>query len=102
MSLEAKLERVVVHYEEVRALTAAYPDPASPDYARLMKEYAELTPIVEQIQVLRRAQQEMAGLTELLDDKQATTWHGARSGQFQRRAGRIGVGSLPRSRSGGS
>ncbi len=68
MSLEAKLERVVVHYEEVRALTAAYPDPASPDYARLMKEYAELTPIVEQIHVLRRAQQEMAELTGLLED----------------------------------
>ena len=68
MSLETKLERVVVHYEEVRALTASYPDPSSPDYARLMKEYAELTPIVEQILTLRRAQQEMADLTELLDD----------------------------------
>ena len=68
MSLEAKLERVVVHYEEVRALTAAYPNPASPDYARLMKEYADLSPVVEQIELLRQSQQELTDLTGLLEE----------------------------------
>jgi peptide chain release factor 1 len=68
VSLEDKLERVVSHFAEMQALMAEHPDPGSDDYTRLMKEYAELTPLVEQIEALREARRELADLSELLDD----------------------------------
>ncbi len=68
MSLEEKLERMVEHYQKMQVLTAEHPDPGSDDYARLMKEYAELTPLVEQIEALRDVRREMGDLTGLLED----------------------------------
>ncbi len=68
MNLDDKLDRVVSHYEELGGLVAQYQDPSSPDYARLMKEYADLSPVVEQIELLRQSQQELADLTGLLEE----------------------------------
>jgi len=65
---EEKLDRVVAHYHDLQGLLANHRDPASGNYARLMKEYAELSPVVEQIGALREAERELAGLEELLDD----------------------------------
>ncbi|MEE8502276.1 MAG: peptide chain release factor 1 [Kiloniellales bacterium] len=68
MNLDDKLDRVVSHYQELGGLVAQYQDPSSPDYARLMKEYADLSPVVEQIELLRQSQQELTDLTGLLEE----------------------------------
>ena len=68
MNLDDKLDRVVAHYEELQGLLASHQDPASENYARLMKEYADLSPVVEQIEAVRQAESELAGLSELLED----------------------------------
>ncbi len=70
MNLDDKLDRVVSHYEELGGLVAQYQDPSSPDYARLMKEYADLSPVVEQIELLRQSQQELTDLTGLLEESE--------------------------------
>ncbi len=69
MSLEGKLDRVVEHYEELQSLLSSHQDPASDAYARLMKEYADLSPVVEQIEAVRQAESELADLNELLEDR---------------------------------
>ncbi len=68
MNLEDKLDRVVAHYEELQALVAGHQDPSSENYARLMKEYADLSPVVEQIEAVRQAESELADLNELLEE----------------------------------
>ena len=68
MNLDDKLDRVVSHYQELGGLVAQYQDPSSPDYARLMKEHADLSPVVEQIELLRQSQQELTDLTGLLEE----------------------------------
>ncbi len=68
MNLDDKLDRVVSHYQELGGLVTQYQDPSSPDYARLMKEYADLSPVVEQIELLRQSQQELTDLTGLLEE----------------------------------
>jgi peptide chain release factor 1 len=68
VNLEDKLDRVVAHYQDLQGLLASHQDPASGQYARLMKEYADLSPVVEQIGALRGAERELAGLDELLED----------------------------------
>ncbi|MEE8144957.1 MAG: peptide chain release factor 1 [Kiloniellales bacterium] len=68
MNLDDKLDRVVSHYQELGDLVAQYQDPSSPDYARLMKEHADLSPVVEQIELLRQSQQELTDLTGLLEE----------------------------------
>ena len=71
MSLDEKLDRVVVHYDELRDLVAAHPDPASADYASMLKEYADLTPVVERIEELRNARREIGDLAELMSDPES-------------------------------
>ena len=73
MNLDDKLDRVVSHYQELGGLVAQYQDPSSPDYARLMKEYADLSPVVEQIELLRQSQQELTDLTGLLEEPEQDT-----------------------------
>ena len=47
MSLEQNLSRVIARYDELKALASDHPDPGSDDYAAMMKEFADLTPLVE-------------------------------------------------------
>ena len=68
MSLEQKLERVVAHYDELRDTVAAHPAPGSPAYARMLKDFADLTPVVQQIEALRVASQQMAEAASLMAD----------------------------------
>ena len=68
MNFDDKLTRVIAHHDELRALVADHPDPGSPEYTAMLKEYAELTPVVESIEALRQAQGEMQDLAELLAD----------------------------------
>ena len=71
MSLQEKLDSVVTRYQELSDLVATHAEPGSDDYTRMLKEYADLTPIVEGVSALRDAQNEMADLAEIIADPQA-------------------------------
>ncbi|MGH7013485.1 MAG: peptide chain release factor 1 [Stellaceae bacterium] len=60
---DTKLDRLVVRHAE---LSAAMADPArTGDFAKLAKEYSELTPIVEAIAAMHQAEAERLSLEEL-------------------------------------
>ena len=70
MSLEEKLKRLVERQAELSAAMAGHGAAASEGYVRLAKEYAELTPIVEVIEDLHKAEAEIADLDELISGDQ--------------------------------
>ncbi|MFQ6016942.1 MAG: peptide chain release factor 1 [Kiloniellaceae bacterium] len=70
MSLEDKLDRVLGHYDALRDRVAGHPEPGSAAYARMLTEYSDLTPVVERITELRKAQAEMGDLAELIADSE--------------------------------
>ena len=63
-SLEAHLDQLVRRQAELREALGVSGITGA-DFARLSKEYSELTPIVEGIDALRRAREELASLTDL-------------------------------------
>jgi len=67
LSLDEKLERVVARHHELAATLAA-PAGDSKTFARLSKEYSDLTPVVEAIAVLRKARSELADLASLMTE----------------------------------
>jgi peptide chain release factor 1 len=68
VSLEQNLERVVARHAELSSLVAEHPDPGSSGYAEMLKEFAELTPVVEGIEELRHVQAELEDVESLLAD----------------------------------
>ncbi len=68
MSLEqSKLEGIVARYRDIAAtLSSGAVNPQ--DFARLSKEYAELTPVVDSIEQFRKAAKEAAELESLMAD----------------------------------
>lgn len=71
MNLEEKLDSVLVRHQELSDRVATHAKPGSQDYTRMLKEYSELTPIVEGIKRLRDTQKEMDSLEELMADVSA-------------------------------
>ncbi len=71
MSLEENLSRVKSRHEELRALVTDHGDPGSAEYTRMLKEYADLTPVVEAIEGLWAARRELADLEALRGDETA-------------------------------
>jgi len=69
LNLEQNLERVLRRYDELSARVASHPEPGSAAYTEMLKEYADLTPIVEGITALRQALRERADLEDLLADR---------------------------------
>ena len=67
MSLDEKLDRVVARHHELAATLAA-PDGDAKAFARLSKEYSDLTPVVEAIATLRKARSELADLASLMTE----------------------------------
>ena len=67
MSLDQKLDRVIARHHELAA-TLATPDGDTKAFARLAKEYSDLTPVVEAIAALRKTRAELADLQALMDD----------------------------------
>ena len=63
-SLEAHLEQLVRRHAELRDVLGGS-ELTGVDFARLSKEYSELSPIVESIAALRRARDELASLIEI-------------------------------------
>ena len=66
MNLDDKLDQVLRRFEELQSLVAAHPEPGSPDYTEMLKELSDLTPMVEAIEELRGARNELADLAELM------------------------------------
>lgn len=67
MSLEQKLDQVILHYEELREkLASTMEDPS--EFARLSKEYSDLTPIAEKIIERQQLLKEVENLNEFLTD----------------------------------
>src|SRR5438132_9324686 len=63
-ALESRLDQLVRRHGELRdALSAA--GLSGGDFAKLSKEYSELSPIVDGIEALRRAQEELAAAAEM-------------------------------------
>jgi peptide chain release factor 1 len=65
-SFDAKLDRLVRRHAELRDLLAA-PAPDSGGFAKLSKEYSELSPLVEGVEALRKAQGELSELEHLAE-----------------------------------
>ena len=68
MSLSDKLNRVAKRHDELAALMASEGPKDAQGFAKLSKEYADLTPLVEGIHALKAAERERDELTSLLTD----------------------------------
>jgi peptide chain release factor 1 len=68
MSLESKLARVVKRHEELAALMASEGPKDAQGFARMSREYADLTPTVERILALQKARAERDDLAMLVND----------------------------------
>jgi peptide chain release factor 1 len=68
VNLDEKLDRVIERYGALSDEVAKHPSPGSDDYTRMLKEYSDLTPVVESITELRKAQSECGDLAELIAD----------------------------------
>jgi peptide chain release factor 1 len=68
MSLESRLARVVKRHEELAALMASEGPKDAQEFARMSREYADLTPTVERILALQKAQAERDDLAMLVND----------------------------------
>ncbi len=71
MSLEEKLARVSQRFEELGAVLSRAEAGTSEEFVRLSKEYAELTPVVQAIDVLDKARAEWRDLQTLAEDPDA-------------------------------
>ncbi|MDD5586048.1 MAG: peptide chain release factor 1 [Alphaproteobacteria bacterium] len=67
MSFTETLAKVLARHDELRD-TLASPGLAADQFARLSKEYADLTPVAEAVQELQRAQKEQADAEAMLAD----------------------------------
>jgi peptide chain release factor 1 len=65
---EESLDKILRHYQELEATMAAQEALSADDYVRLSKEYADLTPVVEQINAYRDARNEIGDLAEMIAD----------------------------------
>ncbi len=68
MNLGEKLDRVLARHDELAQLMAEGAGNAG-EFARLSKEYSDLTPIVAKIRELKGAQAELADLEQLIDSE---------------------------------
>ncbi len=68
MSLDKNLDRVVKRHQQLADLMASAEQPSPDEYARLSKEYADLTPVVDAIGELNQAKDEVADLATLIAD----------------------------------
>ena len=73
MSLEENLDRVLARHQELQDLMASAEPPSPEEFARLSKEFSDLTPVVEAIGALRRAKDETADLASLIAEPETDT-----------------------------
>jgi len=68
VNLDQKLDGVLGRYRELSDQVASHQSPGSSEYTGMLKEYSELTPVVERISELRVAQSEIGDLAGLIAD----------------------------------
>jgi len=68
MSIDAKLDQVATRHKELGDRLASGEQMDPQELAKLSKEYSDLSPVVEKIEALRKAQAEMGDLAELIAD----------------------------------
>ena len=71
MNLDESLNRVLSRYDELQNLVATHANPGSAEHTAMLKEFSDLTPVVEGIEALRSAQNEMGDLAELMADPES-------------------------------
>ncbi|MEM7224159.1 MAG: peptide chain release factor 1 [Pseudomonadota bacterium] len=71
MSLDESLAKVSARYDELRHTVAEHSDPSSDDYAAMLKEFAELTPLVELLDERDKILSEIADAEALLADSES-------------------------------
>jgi len=71
VNLDNKLESVVARHDELRHLVAEHPEPGSSAYAAMLKEFADLSELVERIGELRSVRQELEDVAGLLEDSES-------------------------------
>jgi len=69
VNLDQKLDGVLGRHRELSDQVASHPSPGSPEYTVMLKEYSDLTPMVERITELRAAQSEIGDLAGLIADQ---------------------------------
>ncbi|WP_142850728.1 peptide chain release factor 1 [Telmatospirillum sp. J64-1] len=70
MDLETTFDRVLTRYDELRAMLSSGDTDASA-FAKMSKELADLSPVVEAVQTLRKAKAEMLEAAALREDPEA-------------------------------
>ena len=70
MTLEGKLEGLIARYGEVAAQMSSEAAGDAQAFVRLSKEYAELSPVVEAIEAMHRANAEIGDLDAMLADNE--------------------------------
>ena len=67
-ALNEKLDRVAKRYDEIAALLASEGPKDAQSFAKLSKEYADLSPVVDAIRELRSAERESEDLAQMIAD----------------------------------
>ncbi|MBW7849298.1 MAG: peptide chain release factor 1 [Rhodospirillales bacterium] len=71
MDIEEKLNRVAARHDELRAALAAEGGVDAQAFSKMSKELAEISPIVERIENLKKARAEMRDVAQMKDDPAA-------------------------------
>jgi peptide chain release factor 1 len=71
MNLDEKLGRVVSRYDELAKTMSAEGKVNPQEFAKLSKEYSDLTPIAQSIVALKKVQSELADVDAILSDASA-------------------------------
>jgi peptide chain release factor 1 len=88
VSLEAHLDRLVRRHAELREMLGGS-GLTGADFARLSKEYSDLTPIVTGVDALRRARDELASLTDLAQSSEDAELKALADDELQTLHGRL-------------
>lgn len=68
MSLQAKLDKILLHHEQLGEQLLKANEMSNQDFAKASKEYSDLNEIVESIRNLRSAQAQLKDVTEALSE----------------------------------
>ena len=68
MDLNQKFTRILERYDALRSTLASEEQKTPEEFAKLSKEYSDLTPLVTEIEQLKKTQKNLADLKELLKD----------------------------------
>jgi peptide chain release factor 1 len=71
VNLDDSLNRVLSRYDELQELVSSHPKPGSAEHTAMLKEFSDLTPVVQGIEALRQAQGEMADLAGMIADPES-------------------------------